>query len=440
MEANLQPLLPTLPLRDFCIRITKGTTPTTLGRSFVDRGINFVKSEAITHEGRIDPSSFAAIDAETHAALARSILEERDVLFSMAGVYLGKTAVVPKSVLPANTNQAVGIIRLDRSKADARFVHYSLSSPFVRDYVRRSVAQSAQPNYNLADIGSLPIPDLPLPKQRAIARILGSLDDKIELNRKTNATLEAMARALFKSWFIDFNPVRAKAGGRAPSGMDAETARLFPSELVESDRGPVPKGWDPSTLERYADLNSETWARMTYPASIQYVDLSGTKWGVIESLSLFSREDAPSRAQRVLRRGDTIVGTVRPGNGSFAIVDRDGLTGSTGFAVLRPRRPEARTFIYFAATSRENIDRLAHLADGGAYPAVRPELVVQTEAAGAPDNVVTRFEAAVASIMDRIASSRAESAALARVRDELLPRLLSGAIDIGALADARGEP
>jgi type I restriction enzyme S subunit len=316
-----------------------------------------------------------------------------------------------------------------RDDVDLKFAYYLVK------YVGLNHLKDGTSNPSLSrdTFGSQLFPVPPLPEQRAIARILGALDDKIELNRKMNATLEAMARALFKSWFVDFDPVRAKAEGRAPSGMDAETANLFPSDFVESELGLIPRGWDPSTLERYADLNSETWARMTYPDSIQYVDLSGTKWGVIESLSFFSREDAPSRAQRVLRRGDTILGTVRPGNGSFALVDRDGLTGSTGFAVLRPRRPEARTFVYFAATSSENIDRLAHLADGGAYPAVRPEQVVHTAVTGAPDNVVTRFEAAVASIMDRIASSCAESAGLARVRDELLPRLLSGEL---AVSDA----
>lgn len=322
-----------------------------------------------------------------------------------------------------------------RDDVDLKFAYYLIK------YVGLNHLKDGTSNPSLSrdTFGSQLFPMPPLAEQRAIARILGALDDKIELNRKMNETLEAMARALFKSWFVDFDPVRAKAQGRPPSGMDAETAKLFPSEFVESELGPIPKGWAPSTLERHADLNSETWARMTYPASIQYVDLSGTKRGVIESLSLFSREDAPSRAQRVLRRGDTIVGTVRPGNGSFALVDRDGLTGSTGFAVLRPRRPEARTFVYFAATTSENIDRLAHLADGGAYPAVRPELVVQTEVAGAPDNVVTRFEAAVASIMDRIASSRAESAALARVRDEFLPRLLSGELPINTAEHAVEE-
>src|SRR6202034_3209241 len=112
---------------------------------------------------------------------------------------------------------------------------------------------------------------------------------------------------------------------------------------------------------------------------IKYVDLSNTKWGRIHEVMEYTREEAPSRAQRILRPGDTIVGTVRPGNGSYALVGINGLTGSTGFAVLRPKSAECREVVYLAATSRENIDRLSHLADGGAYPAVRPETVAGTE-------------------------------------------------------------
>lgn len=219
----------TVPLSELCTRITKGTTPTTLGRPFADRGVNFVKSEAITDDGRIDESTFAFIDSETHEALGRSILAEGDILFSMAGVYLGKTAVVPGSILPANTNQAVGIIRLDQARAVPRFIHYALSSPECRALVRRSVAQSAQPNFNLRDIGNLTVPVLLLPEQRAIAHILGTLDDKIELNGRMNETLEAMAQALFKSWFVDFEPFRDQ-------GMD------------DSPMGPIPKGWRVGTL------------------------------------------------------------------------------------------------------------------------------------------------------------------------------------------------
>jgi type I restriction enzyme S subunit len=189
---------------------------------------------------------------------------------------------------------------------------------------------------------SIDFPQLPeLLEQRAIAHILRTLDDKIELNRRMNETLEAMARALFKSWFVDFEPVRAKAEGRHP-GLPKHLADLFPARLVSSEPGEIPEGWEEGTLAGFASLNPEAWSIDTRPTVINYVDLANTKWGKIEVVTTYAREDAPSRAQRVLRPGDTIVGTVRPGNGSYAHIAEDRLTGSTGFAVLRPAEGRVR--------------------------------------------------------------------------------------------------
>ena len=143
--------------------------------------------------------------------------------------------------------------------------------------------------------------------------------------------------------------------------------------------GEIPKGWKVGTLEDVASLNPESWSTRNAPEEIVYVDLSNTKWGCIEKLETYPWKAAPSRGRRVLRRGDTIVGTVRPGNGSFSLIGRDGLTGSTGFAVLRPQTPSDTELIWCAATSQDNIDRLTHLADGGAYPAVRPEAIAATK-------------------------------------------------------------
>ena len=215
----------------------------------------------------------------------------------------------------------------------------------------------------------------PLPEQCAIAHILGTLDDKIEVNRRMNETLEAMSRALFKSWFVDFDPVRAKMEGR-DTGLPQDLAELFPDRLVDSETGEIPDGWQQGTLNDLARLNPESWSSHNAPCRIRYVDLANTKWGSINDIQEFTWQDAPSRGRRVLRRGDTIVGTVRPRNGSFALIDRDGLTGSTAFAVLRPATPTAREFVWCAATSQEAIERLGHLADGGAYPAVRPAAVL----------------------------------------------------------------
>lgn len=165
------------------------------------------------------------------------------------------------------------------------------------------------------------------------------------------------------------------------------------------------------------------------------VDLSNTKWGRIDAISTYSREDAPSRAQRVLRPGDTVVGTVRPGNGSYALVAEAGLTGSTGFAVLRPRMSDYISCVYLAATATDNIARLSHLADGGAYPAVRPEAVAATSFTRPPDHVLAQFETTVGPILDRAAHNDRECLKLYLARDLLLPRLLSGEVAAPHLDD-----
>ena len=261
-------------------------------------------------------------------------------------------------------------------------------------------------------------------EQDTIVGLLGALDDKIDLNRRMNETLEAMARAIFKDWFVDFGPTRAKAEGRAPY-LAPELWNLFPGALDDEGK---PVGWDWGTLAMLAEVNPESWSKRDAPEEVVYVDLANTKWGSIELMQHFPWRDAPSRAKRILRPGDTIVGLVRPGNGSFAFISIAGLTGSTGFAVLRPREPRYTQLVYLSATAPENIERLAHLADGAAYPAVRPEAVEATEVAIACDAVTIRFSALVSSIIGRIESNKNENQTLAQTRDLLLPRLMSGKI------------
>ena len=217
-----------------------------------------------------------------------------------------------------------------------------------------------------------------LTEQQAIARVLGTLDDKIELNRRMNQTLEEMARAIFQDWFVDFGPVHTKVEGREPY-LPLELWELFPDDMVDSELGEIPESWEVKALSQVSDVNPEAWSRKNAPDGVEYVDLANTKWGVIESTQYFPWKEAPSRARRVLRAGDTLVGTVRPANGSYSLVGSDGLTGSTGFAVLRPSDPRYRELVYLSATSPDTVDWLHHLADGAAYPAVRPETVGGTE-------------------------------------------------------------
>jgi len=325
-----------------------------------------------------------------------------------------------------------------RDGVDRRFLKYLMLSPAVRSAMEARVTgtsgshQRVRPSDLLSISVEIPVD---LQEQRAIAHILGTLDDRIELNRRMSETLEAMARALFKAWFVDFEPVRAKMEGRwqrgqSLPGLPAHLYDLFPDRLVDSELGPIPEGWKVGTLADLAVLNPEVWKTETRPAKIIYVDLSNTKWGRIDSLTAYDSADAPSRAQRVLRPGDTIVGTVRPGNGSYAFIAEGGLTGSTGFAVLRPRAAHYAEVVYLAATAPDNIDRLAHLADGAAYPAVRPEVVAATPVVCPGDEVLARFSQAAGPALAKIAQNERTSRTLAALRDALLPKLIRGEIRV----------
>jgi type I restriction enzyme S subunit len=423
-----------------------------LGRPFVASGVNFIKSEAITHEGRIDPSSFAFIDLETHEALGRSILEEHDVLFSMAGMYLGKTAVAPRSVLPANTNQAVGIIRVDQTKADPRFVHYALSSPECRALVRRSVAQSAQPNFNLADIGNLPIPTLSLPVQRAVAHILGALDNKIDLNHQMNETLEELARTIFKSWFVDFDPVRAKAEGKRPVGMDAKTAALFPSRILESESGGIPDGWTRGTIGDIVSavggevrtgpfgtmLKAEEYAVEGIPA----IAVRDIRVGYVEISSSTPRIPA-STAQRLsafrVRPGDILFG--RKG-----AVERFAVLGSAedgwlmGSDCIRLRVNEMFAEYLARRFQQESHGRWMHQhATGTTMPSLNQGIIERIPVLIPTKNVVEAFANWAVPLTAKARLARAESRTLAELRDLLLPKLLSGELrvrDAEKLAEA----
>ena len=333
---------------------------------------------------------------------------------------LGEVYFLRGDFWPLNTTLYVR----DFKGNDPRFLHYLLRGLDFSGYSDKA----AVPGLNRNHLHEEPvrIPTM-VSEQTAIAHVLGTLDDKIELNRRMNKTLEAMAQALFRSWFVDFDPVRAKMEGR-DTGLPRDIADLFPDRLVDSEMGEVPDGWDVGTLSDVARLNPESWSSRNAPERILYVDLANTKWGSINDIQEFKWEDAPSRGRRVLCRGDTIVGTVRPRNGSFALIDRDGLTGSTAFAVLRPVTPIERELVWCAATSEEAIERLAHLADGGAYPAVKPTAVLDTAVALPGPPIRLAFSSLVEPLVGRMAVNQRESRTLAALRNALLPKLISGEI------------
>lgn len=379
----------------------------------------------------IDFGGVERFHAELEARVRSKLAKPGDAVITTKGNSTGRTAFVSSSMPQFVYSPHLSYWRsLDPTRIEPGFLRYwCKSSEFTAQLGGMKASTDMAPYLSLIDQKRLEITLPPPLQQRAIAHILGTLDDKIELNRRMNETLEAIARALFKSWFVDFDPVRAKAEGR-DTGLPPHIADPFPDSFEDSELGEIPAGWRVGTLEDLSYLNPESWSQATRPNEIRYVDLSNTKWGRIDAITTYIEGDAPSRAQRVVKPGDTIVGTVRPGNGSYAFIGEAGLTASTGFAVLRPSKCEYRELVYLAATDRENIEVLAHLADGAAYPAVRPDVVSATPVAVAPERLIAKFSAVTGCILQKIALNAQESKTLASLRDALLPKLISGELTI----------
>ena len=428
-----------------CRKIGSGATPRGGSDVYLENGpYALIRSQNVYNDG-FHHDGLAYIGEKHAAELGGVEVLKNDVLLNITGDSVARACQVDPRVLPARVNQHVAIIRPDPDNLDPRFLRYFLVSPEMQAKLLSWAGSGGTRNAltkSMIESFDVPAPE-DIVEQRAIAHILGTLDDKIELNRRMNDALEAMARGLFKSWFVDFLPVRAnmearnrkartqtgdpvhaKAEGRDP-GLHKPLADLFPDSFQDSELGEIPRGWAVGTLADFASLNAETWSKNTRPDTLKYVDLSNTKWGRIDAVTTYAQEDAPSRAQRVLRPGDTIVGTVRPGNGSYALVSEAGLTGSTGFAVLHPLSKERTEFTYLAATAPENIEALQHLADGGAYPAIRPEVVSAMLTIRPRGEVLALFSRISEPLLASMAQNERESRSLAALRDTLLPKLIS---------------
>ena len=275
-----------------------------------------------------------------------------------------------------------------------------------------------------------------LPEQRAIAHILGTLDDKIELNRRINGTLEEMARALFKSWFVDFDPVRAKMEGRwrpgeSLPGLPAEHYDLFPDRLVGSELGEIPEGWEVSRLEDMVELNPNRSLRKGDIAP--YLDMANMP------TSMHSPEDVVSREYGSGMRfinGDTLMARITPclENGKTAYVDflEAGQVGwgSTEYIVLRPKPPLPGEFAYCLARN-EGFREFAIQSMSGTSGRQR----VSADALShyllplAPKQVAEAFESAVRPLISKAADNVREFRSLAALRDALLPKLVSGEVE-----------
>ena len=420
---------------EISLLVTKGTTPTTLGHSFQENGVNFLKVEAITEDGHFIRDKFMFISEDAHQTLSRSQLRQNDILFTIAGT-IGRTALVDDQILPANTNQAIAIVRPDISVVRPRFLRYVLSNPsFTRKAQSRTV-QSVQSNFSLGELkqAQITLPDLP--EQDQILKVLGTIDDRISLMRKTNITLEAIALSLFKSWFVDFDPVRAKMEGRAPEGMDETTAALFPDEFESTGSGMLPKGWSACPLYDLATyINGAAYKAFEPNADrrgLPIIKIAELKAGVTGQTA-FSDVAMPEK-YRIQTRDILFSWSGNPDTSidTFVWAHDPAWLNQHIFRVI-PNSPSERAFVLqtlrflrpvFTELARnKQTTGLGHVTVSD----MKRLLVTKPTAA-----LLNLFNAKIGNIHERIFKNEQQILTLAALRDTFLPRLISGQLRMPA--------
>jgi type I restriction enzyme S subunit len=309
-------------------------------------------------------------------------------------------------------------------KLDGGFLKYTIGSRAFTDYILAVQTGTAVPHVSSSQIKAFEFLLPRIDQQRAIASVLGSLDDKIDLNRRMNETLEAMARTLFKDWFVDFGPTRAKMEGRAPY-LAADIWSLFPDRL--DDEG-MPEGWKTGTL---SDLARQVGGSVNPDALDPNTPYIGLEHMPRRSIALDDWEGAGkvTSGKLAFRTGDFLFGKLRPYFHKVGIAPIDGIC-STDIVVLNAREPAAAPFVLACLSQDDFVAFTDRTSDGTKMPRTswgrmeRYQLSVPTEP------VLERFGSLAQPMLDRIVANIHESRTLANTRDYLLPKLMSGEIGV----------
>lgn len=427
--------VPWLPLEDVVEDILdrRGVTPLKLGGQFVSTGHRVISAKLLKG-GRVDLDADEPryVDSAIYAKWMKGPLLPGDVLMTSEAP-LGEVAIVSET-LDWCLGQRLFAIRPKKQRLDGCFAYYALQTREVRDdLLGRSTGTTVQ-GIRQSELRRvrLPVPDMPF--QVAAAAVLRALDDRIAALRETNATLEAIAQALFKSWFVDFDPVRAKSQGLAPAGMDELTAEVLPDGFEESAVGPVPKGWIPGVLGDVLQTVKSQLQPSDLHAAIHYVGLEHLPRKSL-SLASWDSADGLESAKAQFKKGDVLFGKLRPYFHKVVLAPFDGVC-STDILVCRPKKDAYYGFSAMHLFSAELIRYADRLSNGAKMPRIGWADIAAYPVVVAPEVVAAVYNEAVRPVFEQMRRNVFRAATLATLRDTLLPRLLSGQLRLPETEEA----
>ena len=384
-----------------------------MASEYVNDGVPFLRSLNV-EPLRINKNDLKFITPEFHRRIQKSRLTPGDVVIVRTGKP-GACSVVPDWLAEANCSDLV-IVRCGR-QLNNRFLAYYVNT-VASGHVAAHLVGAVQQHFNVSSARTLRLSLPPLAEQKAIAAVLGTLDDKIEMNRRMNATLEAMARAVFHSWFVDFDPVRAKLDGRAPVGLDPATAALFPESFEETAFGHVPNGWGVKMLGEVIEL--------AYGKPLKAED---RKHGPV---CVYGANGPVGWHDEMLVSGPGIVvgrkgnpGVVTWAHGDFYPID-------TTFYVEPIGTCRSLYFLYYALS----LHNLVNLSADSAVPGLNRNHAYMSKQVIPSQAVLTAFDTQIAPIFAAMHANEQQSRSLALTRETLLPKLISGELTVRVKASS----
>jgi type I restriction enzyme S subunit len=401
-------------LKDISLKITKGTTPTTLGYEFQSEGVNFIKAESVTREGTIEESTFAYIEQKAHESLKRSQISENDILLTIAGIYLGKVGLVKRRHLPANTNQAVAIIRLKNELCHPKYIKYFLLDKSTTTYLNQLCPQAAQPNLNLTQLGKLKFRLPHLETQKKIAGILSTYDDLIENNKRRIVLLEKMAEEIYREWFVRFR---------------------FPGyQTAEFEKG-IPKGWTMIKLEKaFSYLGGGTPSKDNdaywVGGNVNWYtpsDITGAAGLFLSKSEERPNEEGIARSSAKIFPAYSIMMTSRATIGAIGINRTEACTNQ-GFITCITNKVYPLAYLYhWLKLSKEYF---ISLCGGATFPELNKSTFKRIEILTPQKDIVTSFNCTVEPIFKQIEALLQANENLKATKNSLLPRLISGKLSV----------
>ena len=386
-------------------------------------------------ENRIVHSKLPQVSAADKVRLAKYVLRSGDIVFSRVGSVDRRALVQPAEDGWLFSGRCLRV-RPDARLLDALWLSYFFGLPAFKNYIRGIAVGATMPSINTKILSDIPIYFPDLATQREAALILGKIDDRITLLRETNATLEAIAQALFKSWFVDFDPVRAKMEGRVPEGMDEATAALFPDGFEESELGLVPKGWAVRPLDEVANyLNGLALQKFppTDDAWLPVIKIAQLRKGDTVGADRAGRNLKP---EYVIRDGDVLFSW----SGSLEVEVWCGGEGALNQHLFKVTSAKYPKWFYFFWT-RHHLENFRQIAASKATTMGHIQRVHLSQAKVlAPSiDVLNGIGATFVAMLDAKIANELQAQTLATLRDTLLPRLISGQLRLPEAQAAAAE-